>query len=644
MLRTTISIFIFLFMILQAGSSQVQSRIDSLQNLLDTSSPEEKVDIFCQISELYWQRSYDTSLLMAVHARNSALETGNPNLTATAMYMIGNANYLLGDYPGSIENYLEALELWEEADDSSNIASSYNNMGAVYLHMNDEKRALEYFKKSGKIFRALNDDEQLFPILNNIGAVYLDNEIMDTAFQYFSEALEIAERSGNQTNLSIVLTNLGETTLYMGLYSQSEAYQTRAYEISRQLGDLGMMATIKSNHGKLHLRKRDYALALESFQESLVLAREINSLPIMQENYQSLSEYYNLKGEYRQALRLYKLYSSMKDSIMSQEGMMEIKELELKFNARALQQEIELLRKDNEIQSLKQTRLKYGVISLVILILASALGFLSYFQRNRFKKETNRLLEDKNSQLEKANKKLVESEKHLKELNSTKDKFFSIIGHDLRNPLNALLGFSELISGNSREYSPEEIQKYSKIINEAAKNIHQLIENLLEWSRSQSGNIEFNPGQTDLNQVIDEILKIIEIQAEKKSISIEKEVPEKIQVFADRNLLSTILRNLINNGVKFTPKKGTVKVSADQTDTGVSISVSDTGVGMSQEQLDSIFSLAHGPSTAGTEEEKGTGLGLILCKEFVDKHGGEIQVESQSGKGSTFTFILPGNN
>jgi len=641
MFRSFISIFLFLILLPDPAYNQVQSRIDSLQNLLETSTVEDQIRIFCEISELYWQKSYDTSLVMAIYARNAAIEIDNPELSATSLYMVGNAYYLLGDYPAGMNNYLQALEIWEKLSDSSKIASSYNNMGAVYLHMDDEQHALQYFKKSGVIFRALNDDKQLFSIMNNIGAVYLDHEIMDTAFQYFSEALDIAERHSNQVDLSIALANLGETALYMQLYSQAEEYQMRAYTISRQLGDLGMMATIKSNLGKLHLRRNEFPDALSSFQESLVFAKEINSLPIMQENYQNLAEYYSLKGEFRQALRLYKLYANVKDSILSQEGMMEVKELELKFNARALQQEIELLRKDSEIQNLRQTRLKSGIISLVFVLLALALGFVFYFQRNQLKKETTKLLEEKNSQLEKANIKLLESEKHLKELNSTKDKFFSIIGHDLRNPLNALLGFSELISGNSREYSTEEIQKYGKIINEAAKNIHQLIENLLEWSRSQSGKIEFNPQLADLSQLVNQIVKIFEIQAEKKKISIVSEVPEGIQVFADMNLLSTILRNLINNSIKYTPKQGKISIAAEQNQEGVSISISDSGIGMTKEQIDSLFSLAHGPSTPGTEEETGTGLGLILCKEFVDKHQGRIWVESQVNKGSTFSIMLP---
>jgi signal transduction histidine kinase len=619
----------------------VNSRIDSLENLLESASPEERVSIFCQISELYWQRSFDTSLIMAIHAHNIAATLEEPALTATSLYMIGNAYYLLGDFPSSMEFYLQALEIREELGDSNEIASSYNNIGAVYLHMNNERQALEFFKKAGRIFDALGNDFQLFPILNNIGAVYVDNEIFDTAYQYFNQAYEIAERSGDEVNMSIALTNLGENALSMGLLDQSEQYQEKAYEISTRLGDKGMMATIKSNLGRLYLIRKELPQALAAFQESLVLAREINSLPAIQENYKNLSEYYSQMGDYRQALRMHRIYASIKDSIMSQEDMMQIKEMELKFNARSLQQEIELLRKDNVIQNLRQTRLKYGVISLGIVILALILAFVMYYQRNHIKKEILELSEIQNRLNEKHSKQLMESEARLKELNSTKDKFFSIIGHDLRNPLNALLGFSELISANSRDSSTEEIQKYSRIINEAAKNIHMLIENLLEWSRSQSGNIEYNPQETDLVPIVHEITSIFEIHAEKKGISLETRIKDGTLVYADRNLLSTILRNLINNAVKFTPKNGLVTISGEQTSEGATIIVKDTGVGMTEDQLSSLFSLVHEPSRPGTAEEKGTGLGLILCKEFVDKHGGKIWAESEPEKGSTFTLTLP---
>ncbi len=621
--------------------SQVESRQDSLDNLLDDASPEEKIEIFCELSETYWQSSYDTSLLMAIHAHTLALEIDNKQLIAKSLNMTGNAYYLMGDFTKSMDHYLKALAIREELGDSNSIASSYNNIGAVYLQMKDHQRALYYMKKAKIIFEALQDEVHLFSIMNNIGAVYIENEKYDTAYQYLTEAYEIAQRTRDEDNTSIALTNLGETALSMGLLSQSLDYQKKALEISRKLGNKAMMATIYTNLGKTYLETKNYQQAFDAFNESLDLSEEVNSMPDLRENYHYLSEYYDIHRDYKQALHYYRLYASAKDSINSQEAMIRIKEMENISQAQAMQQEIELLRKDSEISNLEATRLKNTILFLAAVSLMIIFVFVVYYQKNRLKRETTRLLEEKNKQLEKSNLKLQNSEKHLKELNSTKDKFFSIIGHDLRNPLNALLGFSELISGNSRDYTSEEIQRYSKIINEAAKNIHLLIENLLEWSRSQSGNIDYLPEKTDLAPMVTEIFKVFEIHADKKGVNMVSEIPEDVSVNADRNLLSTILRNLINNAVKYTPNGGQVRVFCEQNNSEITISVEDTGIGMSEKQLDNLFRLNSNVSMPGTSEEKGTGLGLILCKEFVDMHRGEIWVSSKPKEGSIFSFTLP---
>jgi len=621
--------------------SQVESRLDSLENMLDNATEEEKVEIFCELSETYWQRSYDTSLLMAIHAHTLALKTEKKQLIARSLNMTGNAYYLMGDFTKSMDHYLQALAIREELGDSNSIARSYNNIGAVYLQMKDHQLALDYLLKAKIIFEALQDEIHLFSIMNNIGALYIENEEYDIAQQYLTEAYEIAQETQDEDNISIALTNLGETALSMGLLSQSLDYQKKALEISQNLGNKAMMATIYTNLGKTYLETKNYRQAFEAFHKSLDLSEEVNSLPDLRENYHYLSEYYDIQKDHKQALHYYRLYASTKDSINSQEAMIRIKEMESLSQAQALQQEIELLRKDNEISTLKATRLKNTIFFLAAVSLMIIFVFVVYYQKNRLKRETTGLLEEKNKQLEKANLKLQNSEKHLKELNSTKDKFFSIIGHDLRNPLNALLGFSELISGNSRDYTSEEIQRYSKIINEAAKNIHLLIENLLEWSRSQSGNIDYNPERTDLMPMITEIFKVFEIHADKKGVNMVSEIPEDVFVNADRNLLSTILRNLISNAVKYTPNGGQVRVFCEQNKSEITISVEDTGIGLSEKQLDNLFKLTSNETMPGTSEEKGTGLGLILCREFVEMHKGKIWATSKPKEGSIFSFTLP---
>jgi signal transduction histidine kinase len=618
-----------------------QTRLDSLYNELDVADPSQKVEIFCDISEIYWQRSFDTSLLMATHALDVATEIENKSLISSALNMIGNAYFLMGDFTGGMEYYYRALTLREELGDSTSIAKSYNNIGATYINMKDYPHALEYLKKARDIFNNLDDDTYMFSILNNLGATYNELEQYDTAYEFLTDAHDFALEKNNQQDISIALTNLGEVALKMGLHDRSEKSLLEALEISKGLDDKAMMATILTNLGHLKMNKTEYGPAYKLFIESLAYSEEVNSLPDKRENYRYLSEYYEITGDNKQALSYYKLYNAASDSIMTEAGLIKIKEMEVKSNATKFNQEIQLLKMENEINHLQHLRQRILIFFLALIALLGILVFIIYFQKNRFKRESNKLLEEKNRQLQKANNKLQDSEQHLKELNSTKDKLFSIIGHDLRNPLNALLGFSELISGNPRDYTFEEIQKYSRIINDAAKNIHLLIENLLVWSRSQSGNIDFNPYEDQIYPVIDEIIKVFNIQLEKKNIKVGISVPQDTLALFDRNLLSTILRNLINNAVKFTSKGGKINISRTETDDELTVSVQDTGIGMTDEQIDQLFKLNGTSSMPGTSEEQGTGLGLILCREFVEMHGGRIWVESTPDKGSVFSFTIP---
>ena len=235
---------------------------------------------------------------------------------------------------------------------------------------------------------------------------------------------------------------------------------------------------------------------------------------------------------------------------------------------------------------------------------------------------------------------LMESEAHLRELNATKDKFFSIIAHDLRSPFNAILGFSEMLKSNARELDCRSTENYASIINSSAHKTYQLLENLLEWASIQRGEMPFKPKPILLEQVALKAIQGLQDNADQKNIELINDIGTNIILTADENMLSAILRNLISNAIKFTPKNGKIRVTADIRDTDVEISISDNGVGMTQESVNKLFRIETSFSTIGTDKEKGSGLGLILCKEFVRKHGGKIRVESEAGKGSIFTFSI----
>ncbi len=228
----------------------------------------------------------------------------------------------------------------------------------------------------------------------------------------------------------------------------------------------------------------------------------------------------------------------------------------------------------------------------------------------------------------------------LKQLNTTKDKLFSIIGHDLRTPLNGLLGYAEILSNEINELSGEEIQKFAEYIFEIAQSVNILLNNLLKWSRIQSGTIPFEPRNLILSKPLEKILRLLQASADNKKINLINEVNKRIEIIADENMLQSVFLNLIGNAIKFTNKGGTVKISSQEFDDQIKISVSDNGVGISQENLNKLFDPTKNFSTLGTSKEKGTGLGLILCYEFVKKHRGKIWAESTAGKGTTISFTI----
>ena len=267
----------------------------------------------------------------------------------------------------------------------------------------------------------------------------------------------------------------------------------------------------------------------------------------------------------------------------------------------------------------------------------------------------NILLSQKNKEIITQNKRLIEKEQklilneaRLKKSNKTKDKFFSIIAHDLRSPFNAMLGFSELLATGFDEYNTEQKKNFANIIHQGLQDTFKLLENLLYWSSSQRETIDFKPETINLYLLYEGVSNLLSQSAENKSIKLINQISEKLFIEADKEMLSTIIRNLISNAIKFTKKNGTVIIKSqlikdDNNNEFTEIIVKDNGIGISKKNQSELFEIEENISTKGTENETGTGLGLILCKEFVKRHGGKIWIESEVDKGSSFCFTIPYN-
>ncbi|MDA3861175.1 MAG: HAMP domain-containing sensor histidine kinase [Melioribacteraceae bacterium] len=250
-------------------------------------------------------------------------------------------------------------------------------------------------------------------------------------------------------------------------------------------------------------------------------------------------------------------------------------------------------------------------------------------------------LEDNAFELIQLTIKLEESEENLKEANASKDKFFSIVAHDLKSPFVGLLGITEMLDTDYDEFDEKEKRELIRSLYDISKSTFELLEGLLEWARAKQGQMTFNPSAFNLFHVAASLSQLLRANTFKKEIMLHNLVDVNAMVYADRNMASTVLRNLLANAIKFTPQNGTIDINAQIENNLMKISVKDSGIGMTPENIKKLFRIDVNHTTLGTNSEKGTGLGLILCKELVEKHGTNIWAESKLGEGSVFVFTLP---
>ena len=289
-------------------------------------------------------------------------------------------------------------------------------------------------------------------------------------------------------------------------------------------------------------------------------------------------------------------------------------------------------------------------------IIGCVVAFHDITERMQYEEEMQRfveelqynkeLMEENANEFAILNEELASSQSRLQELNASKDKFFSIISHDLRSPFTSIIGFAEVMLEDLDILDKVEIKEFTSSIYKSSKNIQNLLENLLQWSRVQTGRIEFNPINFDLNNLANDVVALYQVNAARKKISLSNVIENEFQINADKFMIDTLLRNLVSNSIKFTSQGGEINILAEEipNEEMLQISIEDTGVGMTDEVLAKLFKIDEHVTTKGTEKEKGTGLGLILCKEFIEKHGGKIWAESTLGEGSKFKFTIPIKN
>ncbi len=631
----------FLLQPLYLHSNHADTKTDSLIKLLPTESGKGKVDLLLEISQSRWFISFEESMDYATMAYQLAAELNYPEGKADALNRIGNVHYFLRNHTNVIDNYIMALEIADSLNDYRRMGVYLNNIGLLYRELQQYDSSAIYLLRALRAKEEYGDKELISSTLNNLGHLYRDKGRYNLSLEYFVRQLDIIEETRESRNLAIVHRQTGEVFHRQKRYNESVRHFKSSLNYAAEIPDSFLIALAHHLIGKSMLDMDKPELAIERINKSMALAASVPSKSLIRNNYNLLYHYHKKTGDYKRSYDYLVRYSSLKDSLRTQYMADQIKQLEGIFETGKQNNRIELLQKENLIQDMQLNRQENIKISLIALLIMLLIFMLIIAYRFRAIQLTNRLLKLKIAELEKTNNKLRLSSVALEQLNATKNRFFSIIAHDLKNPFNALLGFSEMIASKFNELKEEEIREYISIVHQSSQNLYKLLENLLKWSAAQTGTMHYLPEQFDLISLIHSEISFYRMSAGRKQINISAELPDEMIVNSDKLLLSSVIRNLIDNAIKFTPKGGSIDITAKNKNGEVIVEVSDTGIGIPHDMQKKLFNIDGDICRKGTNNEDGGGLGLILCKELIEKAGGRISFESDPGKGSTFWFALP---
>ncbi len=643
---------IIIYFLLTASVLLSQDNLDSLENFLNKNNPqnEERVDVFNRIAYLYYRVDSDSTLTIAQRANELANKLNYKFGLAESHRVIGIAYTFKGQYDNAVTAYNTAISYFQEINNKNGVMKIYNGLGVIQVFKGDFKAALDNYFKAQAMAEELNDKAYFGIVTNNIGEIYLKMNNYERALTYFNLQLPIFTSLGATTHIGITYLNLAETFMEMDSLEKSLKYANLGLQISIKNNFEPYYSPLYTVRGKVYEKLGEDDKALEEFLKALVdidasddveykwrplvgiadyyfrkgdlrnakiyidramdTSEKTGVLEGSKESAYGLFNYYERQNDYRFAYKYLLLYKTLNDSLLSEANTAKITSLEMQAGFDRVKQ----IQAD-ELD--KQTLIAHflGICILLLIVLAFVI-YKGYRSQS------------------KASAKLAE-------LNSTKDKFFSIIAHDLRAPFNTLIGFSQMMAEEYEHMTREEILEFIKTIESVSKDSHQLLENLLSWARLQIDAIQINKIELPVYEAIESNIHLLKRLAAKKKIRLSYEASSEIKVKADKDMLDTVIRNLMSNSIKFTKQGGNIQAKALKSNGKVEIHIIDNGIGMDEETKDNLFKIDKKIVHLGTEKEKGTGLGLILCKEFIEKNEGKIRVESSLGLGSNFIIELP---
>jgi signal transduction histidine kinase len=610
-----------------------QSKTDSLLNLLRTETHEidftSQIDLLNKIGLSLEYNYPDSSLKYYTLALDISTQNNLEKEKGITLNRIGGYQYIKGDYYQCIETFTEALKISKAVNDPKGIAIGLNNLGITSTMLDKFEAALDYHQQSAQI--CIKNHDSLLLSLNyfNMGITFEQQEQFDSAMVYAEKAIQLYALIGQQKRIIHVLNLKG--MILLGRKQYRDAYKIFK-EVNGQSSQQNNWENCYALSGMAlsELGMENYQESIKFGLKSLALAQQLDTKWDILEVSKILYKGYAALKIWDSAFEYLLMHNTYSDSLISWVKDNELHYLEIK----KAEAENKFLANENKIKQQDISRKNNLIVAFIFVLLLLLVIALILWRSNKTQKRLNKELQVKNKLIATKNEELTS-------LNTTKDTLFRIIGHDLKSPFGLMVSFTDDMLASFEDYNQKTLIDISKSLNRTSLEGIRLLDNLLDWTRTQTGTIANKPELTNIKQLVEENFLLLIENAEKKNIQMKMDIAENLSAFIDPNMTSTVLRNLISNAIKFTPSGGHILIKACQQNDQVKFIIEDSGLGIDKIDLEKLFDLKTHISTPGTNKEIGSGLGLMICKDFIEKQGGRITIESEVGKGSRIAFFLP---
>jgi signal transduction histidine kinase len=602
-----------------------------------------KTDALIEASYELTYNKPDSALLILDSAETLARSIGYRKGVSAVLRQKGLFYSERSEYVRSMEFLFKALEEDEKLSNHDGIGMDLLFIGLNFYHQGKASESFSFMERAKKTYVGIKDEAGEAMVNSNLGMIYRNTNRYKEALDAYLKVRDYYQRDKNDRNLSRVENNLGNIYKDLKEYDKALEHFNVAKDLKIKVKDMYGLIMTYSNIADVYVSTNNPQKAFEYYEMALKLSKEQKAVGRQKDIHLDLSKAYEKQGNLQKSLENYKLYSLLKDSIISEKFNNDLADMKVKYESDKKESENIVLKKDNELQQIKIheeriMKLLFAVL-FIIVFFAAFLVYLQYRNKRKLNKELKRINEKVSSQnntLRILNIELIESEEELKKANDTKDELISMISHDLYNPVTSVINYTSGIIDKSKELSREELLRSIEMTGNSIIPLKDLLDNILQWALIQKGGIKPREELTDVKAIAEDIVRIYRPTAEFNNINIEFKYDENCIIRTDRLMISFILRNLINNAVKFSLPYKQISLELIKQDAGLLVSISDEGKGFTEEMLKCLDS----ENECTSEQADGSGIGLAVSRRFVKLLNGELKFRNRKNGGAQVSLII----